>query len=122
MKRKYSVKSKLLFEEIFTKGKKIQEKGVQLYYKRRTDAGSSNGSEPPRRTIQIGIAVSKRLGTAVVRNRIKRKIRAIMNEFLNDMNNNYILIIKPTYNIRTMAFDSVKRAIKSLLLKAGALK
>lgn len=67
---------------------------------------------------RIGISVPKKSGNAVIRNRIKRQIRAIC-----ALNNNYtksldlVLIVRKNYNIND--FESTKDELLNLFEKLG---
>lgn len=84
MKKREVVKDNRLFNSIIDNGKKIKNKYFILYYK-------VNELSP-----KFGIAVGKKVGNAVIRNKYKRKIRAIVdsNKLLFPKNYNYIIIVR----------------------------
>ena len=75
MKRREMVKSHEDFNEIINKGKKLKKDFIKPNY---------------------GIAVGKKLGNAVIRNKYKRIMRSILdnNKFLFSNYYNYIIMIK----------------------------
>jgi ribonuclease P protein component len=85
MKKREIVKDNRLFNSIMNEGNKLKNKYLILYY---------NKVE----TIfpKFGIAVGKKVGNAVTRNKYKRKIRAIVdsNKLLFPKNYNYIIIVR----------------------------
>ena len=89
MKRYEMVKSHEEFNEIINKGNKIKGKYVYIFSKEK---------EYPKPN--YGIAVGKKLGNAVVRNKFKRQFRNIVdnNRFLFKNNHNYIIMIKREAN------------------------
>ena len=89
MKRYEMVKSHEEFNEIINKGTKIKGKYVFIFSKEK---------EYPKPN--FGIAVGKKLGNAVVRNKFKRQFRNIVdnNRFLFKNNHNYIIMIKREAN------------------------
>ena len=89
MKRYEMVKSHEEFNEIINKGNKIKGKYVYIFSKEK---------EYPKPN--YGIAVGKKLGNAVVRNKFKRQFRNIVdnNRFLFKNNHNYIIMIKKEAN------------------------
>ncbi len=89
MKRYEMVKSHEEFNEIINKGNKIKGKYVFIFSKEK---------EYPKPN--FGIAVGKKLGNAVVRNKFKRQFRNIVdnNRFLFKNNHNYIIMIKKEAN------------------------
>lgn len=66
---------------------------------------------------RFGISVSKKLGNAVVRNKIKRQMRNIIDKYKNYYSNevDYIIIIKKDYNIN--CFKEVESNFYTLIEK-----
>ncbi len=63
---------------------------------------------------RFGISVPKKTGTAVIRNKVKRQIRACI-AMLSDYSKpiDYVLIVRKGYN--TEAFNNVKKEIQEIL-------
>ena len=87
MKEKYRVKNKELFNDIIQKGNQTKTKYFYIYY-------NENNLDYPR----FGVAVGKKVGKAVIRNKYKRIIRNILMENKKTFKNNrdYIIMIKKT--------------------------
>lgn len=85
MKKYEVVKSHEQFNEVINKGNKIVNKYFIIFSLQKNEL-----------TPKFGIAVGKKVGNAVVRNRFKRQIRNIIdnNKFLFKNNCNYIIMIK----------------------------
>lgn len=85
MKKYEIVKEHKEFDDIIANGKYIKNRYFVIYNK------ESNYSYP-----RFGIAVGKKIGNAVTRNKFKRQIRMIINNNKNLFKNNkdYIIIIK----------------------------
>ena len=66
MEKKYKLRKDLEFKKVYKSGKNFWNRNLVLYKK-------ENNLECTR----IGISVSKKVGNAVVRNKIKRRIREI---------------------------------------------
>ena len=85
MKKREIIKQNTDFNDIIKTGKCLKNKYYNIYYK---DGLNKNP--------MFGIAVSKKCGIAVERNKIKRRIRMIIdnNKFLFENNCNYIIMVR----------------------------
>lgn len=108
MKKNEIVKSSILFNQIIQEGKKESNKNYILYY-------LESGEEKPR----FGIAVGKKLGNAVVRNKIKRQIRSIIdkNKMLFKKSFNYIIMVRKEYN--DLKYNEKEKSLQELLGKVN---
>ena len=68
---------------------------------------------------RIGLSVSKKVGNAVVRNRVKRQTRAMCDSLVQYTSHTFdiVIIIKPEFVNNT--FDDNKSILNSLLSKIG---
>ena len=71
---------------------------------------------------RIGISVNKKLGNAVIRNRVKRQTRAMCDSLVNYTSHTFdvVIIIKPDF--LNNSFDDNKVILNSLLSKIGITK
>jgi len=85
MKKKNVVKSKILFNDIIQNGKRNTNKYFVICSVNKNEASNN-----------FGIAVGKKVGNAVIRNKIKRQIRNIIDNNYKLFPNfhNYIIICK----------------------------
>ncbi|HFH9836710.1 TPA: ribonuclease P protein component [Streptococcus suis] len=67
MKKSYRVKREQDFNAIFTQGENVANRRFVIYHLHREQ-----------RHFRVGLSVSKKLGNAVTRNRIKRRIRHVL--------------------------------------------
>ena len=91
-------------------GKKISNKYLTIFFKKLSDKNNNN--------LNISFVTKKRIGNAVKRNKIKRRLRSIMNEAIKKINLNlnysYLLIAKKTVledqyeNIKKILFKDFK--------------
>lgn len=109
MKRYEMVKSHEEFNEIINKENKIKGKYVYIFSKEK---------EYPKPN--YGIAVGKKLGNAVVRNKFKRQFRNIVdnNRFLFKNNHNYIIMIKKEAN--NASFSDLENDLINTLKKGNS--
>ncbi len=86
-------------------GKKISNKYLTIFFKNLSDKSNKN--------LNISFVTQKKLGNAVKRNKIKRKLRNIMNQILTiskiNLNYSYLLIAKK--NIIDAKFFDIKETI-----------
>lgn len=95
------------FNLVFNKGKKIYSNSLTLIYLKSEE-------------LKFGICVSKKHGKAVLRNRIKRLIRAAFKSFEKNINNNYYLVIIPKVNNEKIYdYNIFLKDIKYLLNKGN---
>lgn len=70
------------FDLVFNKGSRIYSKTLTLIYLKKD-------------SLKFGISVSKKHGKAVLRNRIKRLLRAVFNNYFEKIHGNYYIILLP---------------------------
>lgn len=106
MKRIETIKDRRIFNNIIKNGKFIKNQYFVIYYMK---SESENN--------KYGIAVSNKLGKAVVRNKLKRQTRAIIDDNKNLFKNafNYIIMIRKTCT--EAEYSTMNEAFKSLLEK-----
>jgi ribonuclease P protein component len=83
----------------------------------REGAGSSAGSLPEiaRRGSRFGISVKKALGGAVVRNRIKRRIREIVRRNRTEIPTGWDIVIHPKSSVARAEFTPLEAELVRLL-------
>lgn len=88
MKKKNIVKENKDFSRIINCGKRRWNDSFSIYY----DKNNCND-------YRIGISVSKKIGNAVTRNKIKRQVRNIADKYKNiyQKDKDYIIIIRKNY-------------------------
>ena len=71
---------------------------------------------------RIGLSVSKKLGNAVIRNRVKRQTRAMCDSLVNYTSHTFdvVIVIKPEF--LNLSFDDNKNNLNILLSKIGITK
>lgn len=105
MKKENRLKKNDDFQLVFKRGKSVANRQFVLYFLKKEEQS----------TIRIGISVSKKLGNAVTRNRIKRYIREAMREIIPQLHQSYDLVIiarKPTVE---MGLDEIKKSLLHVL-------
>ena len=71
---------------------------------------------------RIGFSINKKTGKAWLRNKLKRQLREIVRELVDNLNPtfNYVFVTKP--EIATLNFNEIKDAVNELLTKANLFK
>ena len=64
--------------------------------------------------VHIGLSISKKMGNAVVRNRCKRRLRAIVQPWLPDLRRNVKVIIIGRAAMLRMDYPTLNRCIRQL--------
>lgn len=69
---------------------------------------------------KVGYTATKKVGNAVVRNRCKRRLRALFAEFSHLLKDGqYVLVAKISMN--DVTYDVLKHDLKKVLMQAGGL-
>ncbi|MFA5421370.1 MAG: ribonuclease P protein component [Bacilli bacterium] len=107
MKRQFRIRKAEDFQRIIHSSCFVKNQLFVVYYQK-------NELEYSR----IGISIPKRIGIAVIRNRIKRQIKAILHETLDaDKPIDYVIV--PRHNYQVDQFKKSRDALKGLLEKIG---
>lgn len=105
MKKIYRVKRNIDFQAIIKQKKSVASRQFVLYY-------AKNDFNHYR----AGVSVSKKLGKAVERNKIKRQVREMIYEIFEDQeSSDYIVIVRNGY--LNKSFDENKRDLAKLRKK-----
>lgn len=106
MKKKDVVKSNILFNEIIKSGNHVSNKYFVLCSQKKNEESN-----------KFGIAVGTKVGNAVIRNKIKRQIRNIVDNNRNSFPNfhNYIIICKK--EVLLLDFSEMENELVKLIHK-----
>jgi ribonuclease P protein component len=75
----------------------------------------------PGRELKVGFSVSKKVGKAVTRNKVKRRLRECFRPYLGDVKTGlYVVVARPA--AAQAAFDVLQKDMRYLLKKQGVLK
>ena len=106
MKKYEIVKQNNEFNDIIKKGKYLKNEYFVIYY-------VDHEEDFPK----FGLAVSKKCGNAVVRNKIKRQLRDLINRHKKLFSNtkNYIIMVRRGFS--EISFDIMEKSFVTLLTK-----
>ncbi len=104
MKKKEIVRSNIIFNEIINTGTKISSQYFTIYYKEKDNS------------LKFGIAVGKKIGNAVVRNKYKRRIKTILDKIKNLAKiYNYIIVLRK--NCLNISFQELEKELCAIMKK-----
>lgn len=106
MKKDLRIKKNEEFSRIISKNKTFSNSLYKIY----RDIAKENHS-------RIGISVSKKIGNAVVRNKIKRQIRMMLIDFYDFEKSKFDLIIIVRNNYLKKAYKDCKNELEMLIKK-----
>ena len=107
-----SLKKNREFNDVYNNGKSYATSNLVLYIL----------SAPKNDNNRYGLSVSKRIGNAVVRNKIKRRLREIIREFEKKFNfKSYDIIFIARNPVVDLNYKQIKRDVKILYKKSGLI-
>ena len=112
MKKSYRVKENKEFQEILRTGKSFANRELVIYYKEKDEQNH----------FRFGVSVGKKIGNAVMRNKIKRHIREALRQLEKKIKPDVDLIViarKPTVQMNT---PQIERSLSHLLRKQRLFK
>lgn len=105
MKVQYRVKSHEDFQQVIQDGKKEKSKNYIVCYLNRHN-----------RYPRLGISAPKKLGNAVVRNKVKRQIRGMIHELWDELLSlDYVIVVRKDYSVEQ--YHSNQQELKQIFLR-----
>jgi ribonuclease P protein component len=102
------------FDAVYRQGRSVATRFLVLYWFAREDVEGA----------RLGLAVPKAVGTAVVRNRIKRRLRELFHERSAELpqDHDYVLVVRPglAEAAERRGFDWLRERVDEILGKAAA--
>lgn len=112
MRKEYRIKKNEEFQTIFKQGTSFANRQLVIYYKH--DQNQDN--------FRAGISVGKRIGNAVMRNRIKRYIRESFLSLEDRIQPTVQMIIVARNPTRNMSYHEIRKSLLHLLKRQKLLK
>lgn len=112
MKKELRIKSNKDFQTVFQKGRSFANRQFVVYSLQKKDQDH----------FRIGLSVSKKLGNAVTRNRIKRYIRQSIFELKNQLESGHDYVVIARKPAAEMDFFEVKKSLTHVLKVGKVLK
>ena len=108
LKQQYRLKKKYQFNYTYKSGQTQGAKQLLICY-----------TKSKNKCVKIGLSVTKKVGKAFMRNRIKRRIRAALSPILERIKPNFNLIVIARSNITDATFAEIEKYLNFCLTKAG---
>jgi ribonuclease P protein component len=103
------------FDAVYRQGRSVSTRYLVLYWFGREDDGEG---------ARLGLAVPRAVGTAVVRNRMKRRLREIFHARSGELaqDHDYVLVVRPglAEAAESRGFDWLTERVEEVLGKAAA--
>lgn len=110
MKKKYRIKRDYDFTLVFRRGKSFANRQFVVYFKDNPDTDH----------LRLGISVSKKLGNAVKRNKIKRRIRAFFQSYQDELlPREYVVIAR--HPVANMDYREMEKSLLHVLKLAKCM-
>lgn len=105
MQKQYRLGSNRQFQYVYRRGKRVANRELVFLYVKSSRK-------------KIGFSVSKKIGNAVTRNTIKRRLREILRPQLPELPKGfYVLIARP--GIEKISFSELSQSVQQLLKKTS---
>ena len=105
-----SIKENSDFKRLYYRGKSVVKKNIALYF--RKNRFSFN---------RLGITVSPKVGKAVVRNAVRRRLKENY-RLLQGLEAGYDIVVVARRRAANASFEELKKDMESALLEGGLLK
>ena len=109
MQKQYRLKRRATFSYVYKKGEKSSARHLLLLYVK-----SRSG-------LKVGISVSKKVGGAVTRNRVKRLIREGINCIFSQIATGHTYVIVAKSSSAEADYQTICAEVKEIFEKAGKL-
>ena len=108
MQKQYRLQKNKAFQYVYHRGRSASCRDLVLL------AAKGRG-------LQVGFSVSKKVGNAVTRNKVKRRLRECFRPHLGDVKNGlYVFVARPSAANAT--FQSLQKQVRDLLKKQGVFR
>ncbi len=112
VQRKLRLRNRADFSRVYRGGRSFANSQFAVYWFRQKDA------DP----IRLGVSASKKIGNAVVRNRMRRTVKEIIRHMTDRIVPNIDIIIIVRKPAITMKYSDLEKSMNHVLKKAGLLK
>jgi ribonuclease P protein component len=111
MEKKHRIRKDMEFKKVYKVGRNYWNRNLVLYV-------SKNKLDNTR----IGFTLTKKIGNAVTRNRVRRKMKEICRLNLNNMKQGYDLVFIAKKNTVNLSYDELEKSMIHILGISKILK
>ena len=108
LKRVNRLKKRYQFNYVYKSGEHFSSEHLVLYF-----------VSSKTKSIKVGFAVTKKVGQAVVRNKIRRRLREIIQKQLPSLKQNFNIIVVAKESVAEASFEKLSLELIKLLKKAN---
>ena len=118
-----AIKENHLYQKAYRQGKRAVTKTVAVYVLRDYGANRLKKENPEKQFVnRLGLSVSKKIGSAVERNRAKRVIRAAYDSQKLQLRTGFLIVISAREAIRDRKSTEVARELEAAFRSLNMLK
>lgn len=111
MQKESRLTSRKDYQEVYRHGRSVANKYLVVYFLDRKTTG-----------VRVGVSVSRKIGSAVVRNRIKRLLKEIFRKNKEAIKQGYDVVFIARQPIKEKSFHDTEKAFLDVLQKAGLIE
>ncbi|WLD93393.1 ribonuclease P protein component [Alkalihalobacillus sp. AL-G] len=111
MNKRHRIKKNKEFQEVFRNGESFANRQFVIYYL----------EKPGQDFYRFGLSVSKKIGNAVTRNRIKRYVREVFHELDDEIKTSYDYVIIARKPTSSMTVHEVKSSLMHVMKRSKLL-
>lgn len=111
LKKHNRLKKRKEFNYIYSNGTSIGSKFLVLLY-----------THTPKQPVRVGFSVSKKIGNAVFRNKVKRRLSSTLYPLIKEIKDAHTYVFVARKGIENATMQDLENSIKFLLKKANALQ